>query len=228
MILVSINKKSKQIVMTSIMRDSYVSIPGYGNTRINAAYAYGGEDLLIDTIEQNFKIQIDRYVAVNFFTFVDVVDAVGGVDITVTDAEAEQINAGSTTAKLPGAGTYHLNGSQALAYSRIRHVGNADYQRTERQRTVLEEIFNNMKGASLTELNDMLNVILPELRTDIKEGELFSLMLGYVSSYKDYEVVQCRVPYDGTITNLVINGAMVLGIDMEANQEYLRENIYGE
>ena len=233
MILVSINEKTKQIIMTSIMRDSYVYIPGYGTTRINAAYAYGGPDLLIDTIETNFKIKVDKYVGVNFFSFVDVVDAVGGVEITVDDKEAQIINAGYGEKgvrgeALPGAGTYKLNGTQALTYSRIRYYGNADYQRTERQRTVLQAIFDEMGNASLGEMKDVLNTVLPEVTTDIKEGEMFTLMLDFVRKYKDYEVVQCRVPKDGTITDLVINGAMVLGIDLPANIKYMRENIYGE
>lgn len=229
MILVSINEKTKQIIMTSIMRDSYVYIPGYGTTRINAAYAYGGPDLLIDTIETNFKIKVDKYVGVNFFSFVDVVDAVGGVKVTIDDKEAELINKGNPKEQpLPGGGTYVLNGAQALYYSRIRYYGNADYQRTERQRTVLQAIFDEMGNASLGEMKDVLNTVLPEVTTDIKEGEMFTLMLDFVRKYKDYEVVQCRVPKDGTITDLVINGAMVLGIDLPANIEYMRENIYGE
>ena len=239
MIIVSINKKTEEIVMTSIMRDSYVYIPGYGSTRINAAYAFGGPDLLIETIETNFKIQIDNYVAVNFFSFMDAVDAVGGVEITVSDAEVRVLNnyvkelnrlegLPDSTDMLPCGGTYHMNGKQALGYSRIRYVGNADYERTERQRRVLELMFNEMRSASLTEINDTLNVVLPEVRTDITEGEMFSLILGMTTDYKDYEVKQYRVPYDGNIQNLVINGAMVLGIDLQANINYMRRDIYGE
>ena len=239
MIIVSINKKTEEIVLTSIMRDSYVYIPGYGNSRINAAYAYGGADLLIDTIETNFKIKIDNYVAVNFFSFMDAVDAVGGVEITVSDAEVRVLNNYVTelnrleglpedTDKLPCGGTYVLNGKQALGYSRIRYVGNADYERTERQRRVLELMFDKMKNCSLTEITDVLDVVLPEVTTDITEGEMFSLILGMTTDYKDYEVQQYRVPYDGTIQNLTINGAMVLGIDLQVNINNMRRDIYGE
>lgn len=228
MILVSINKRTEQIIMTSIMRDSYVYIPGYGNSRINVAYAYGGPDLLMDTIETNFKIKIDKYVGVNFFSFVDVIDAIDGVQITVDGNEAALINQENAGNQLPGAGTYTLTGAQALTYSRIRHYGNSDYQRTERQRTVLQEIFNEMGSASLGELKDVLNAVLPEVTTDIKESEMLSLMVDFVRKYKDFEIVQCRVPDDGTITDLVINGAMVLGIDLPANIDYMQEHIYGK
>lgn len=239
MIIVSINRRTEEIIMTSIMRDSYVYIPDCGYSRINAAYAYGGPNLLIDTIESNFKIQIDAYVAVNFYSFMDVVDAVGGVEITVSDAEVKVLNnyvqelnklegLPEDTDKLSRGGTYRLNGKQALGYSRIRYVGNADYERTERQRRVLSEVFKNMKDCSLSELNDVLNIVLPELTTDIAEGEMFSLLLDTTTKYKNYDLKQYRVPYDGTIQNLTINGAMVLGIDLPENIANMRRDIYGE
>lgn len=239
MIIVSINRKTKEIVMTSIMRDSYVAIPGYWNSRINAAYAFGGPELLINTIETNFKIDIDRYVAVNFFSFMDAVDAVGGVEITVSDAEVNIMNKyigdisrligdSSESDKLASGGTYNLNGKQALAYSRVRYVGNADYERTERQRRVLETMFNKVKNSSLSELNDLLNAVLPETLTDISESEMLGLLVDFPTKYNKYDVKQCRVPCDGTIQNLVIGGAQVLGIDLNANIAYMRSNIYGE
>lgn len=239
MILLSINEESKKIIMTSIMRDSYVYIPDYGYNRINAAYAFGGPDLLIQTIEENFKIKIDTYAAVNFFSFMDVIDVIGGVWIDVSDDEVKVMNNYITelnvlegvspdTDKLVSGGTYKLNGKQALGYSRIRYVGNADYERTERQRRVLEEIFDSMRECKLSELNKALNTVLPEITTNINEGEMLSLLLNYTTSYKNYEVLQCRVPRDGTFENLTINGAMVLGIDLQSNIDYMRESIYGE
>lgn len=226
MIILSINEESHEIILTSIMRDCYVAIPGYGNNRINAAYAWGGPDLLIQTIEENFKIKIDTYIGVNFFTFKDAVDILGGVDVTVDDTEAQLINKGVEGSKLMGGGTYRLNGDQALYYSRIRYYGNADYQRTERQRTILNQMFKQVRGCSLSELNNLLNALLPEVTTNIKEGELITLLLDFYSNYKDYDILQCRVPCDGTIQDLVINGAMVLGVDFQANINYMRENIY--
>lgn len=239
MIILSINEESHEIILTSIMRDCYVAIPGYGNNRINAAYAWGGPDLLIQTIEENFKIKIDTYIGVNFVSFMDIIDVLGGVRIDVSDAEVKVMNnyitelnilegVSTDTDKLVSGGTYKLNGKQALGYSRIRYVGNADYERTERQRRVLEEVFNNMKACKLSELNEVLNKVLPEITTNISEGEMLSLLLNYTVSYRNYEMSQCRVPKDGTIENLTINGAMVLGIDLQSNIDYMRESIYGE
>lgn len=235
-ILISINKKQEKIIATSIMRDIYVEIPGYGNNRINAAYAYGGADLLMETIEKNFKIQINRYASADFFVFMDIVDQIGGVDMEVSDEEARVMNGyindlnyilgeAKDTDCLKGGGTYLLNGKQALGYSRIRYVGNADFERTRRQRDILEQIFWEVKDCNLIELNSLLNKILPKVTTDLTEGEAITLILG-MSSYKKYELVQGRVPYDGTFRSMRIRGMAVLGIDFEENIRYMKRDIY--
>lgn len=237
MILVSINEKTEEIYMTSFMRDSYVSIPGKYNNRINAAYAYGGPQLLMDTIEQNFKIKIDKYVRVNFFSFMEVIDAVGGVTINVTDAEVPVLNsylnelnrllgADANSGKLSSGGTYNLSGKQALGYCRIRYVGNADFQRTQRQRDVLMKVFEKAKGLSLEELDEFLNVLLPKLTTNIQKDEIFSLLMNSPKYFK-YDVKQLRVPADGTYSNMTINRMAVLGIDFNANINMLHREIYG-
>lgn len=238
MILVSINEETEEIIMTSIMRDCYVYIPGHGNSRINAAYAYGGGELLMETIETNFAIEIDNYAAINFYSFMEIVDAVGGVEITVSDAEVRVMNdyikshnelLGNPSEQdtLAAGGTYILNGSQALGYSRVRYVGNADYERTERQRKVLEALFAKVKDSSLTELNDLLNIVLPNIKTDIDENTMLGLLLNTTTDYKDYEIRQYRVPYDGTQTGIRVNGASVLSIDLDANIANMRRDIYG-
>lgn len=237
MILVSINKTTEQIVMTSFLRDIYLYIPGVEYTRLNHAYAYGGPDLLLDTLETNFKIPVDKYVQVDFYSFVTVVDAVGGVDIDVTDDEVEYVNKylaeinrlegrNENTDKLSSGGSYTLNGEQALAYSRIRYIG-TDFGRTERQRTVLEEIFRNMSNMGVSELKALLDELLPNVTTNIQKDELFSLVLNS-PSYLGYERIQCRVPADGTWWNLTIRGMAVLGIDFDSNIRYLGQNIYNQ
>ncbi len=235
MILVSINKKTEKVVMTSFLRDIYLSIPGVESTRLNHSYAYGGPDLLIDTLEQNFKIEINKYVQVNFFSFTTVVDSVGGVEINVTDDEVQYINSylneinslegrPANEGKLSQGGTYTLDGAQALAYSRIRYIG-TDFARTDRQRTVLEKIIEKMKDMSITEMNDLLDTLLPNVTTNLQKDEIFSLILNS-ASYLGYDREQCRVPADNTWQNLTIRGMSVLGIDFDANIDYIRENIY--
>lgn len=237
MILISINDTTEQVVMTSFLRDIYLYIPEVESTRLNHAYAYGGPELLLDTLETNFKIPIDKYVQVDFYSFVTVVDAVGGVDIDVTDDEVQYINSylneinnlegrDQNADKLSSGGSYTLNGEQALAYSRIRYVG-TDFGRTERQRTVLEQILRNMSSMGVSELKDLLDELLPNVTTNIQSDELFSLVLDS-PSYLGYERIQCRVPADGTWWNLTIRGMAVLGIDFNANIRYLGQNIYNQ
>lgn len=218
MILVSINKRTRRVVMTSFLRDIYLAIPNVESTRLNHAYAYGGADLLMDTLEQNFRIQIDKYVQVSFSSFIDVVDSVGGVEMDVTDGEAYYIDG------ISKGGKYTLNGSQALAYSRIRYIG-TDFGRTERQRKVLEQIIRKTGKLNLIEKKELLDLILPQLTTNIQEDELFSLILN-ADKYMRYERRQCRVPNDGTWWNLTIRGMAVLGMDFEKNIDYIRSNIY--
>ena len=160
MILLSINSTTKEITMTSFMRDMYVNIKGIdadGNdidtwSKLNAAYVYGGAELLMDTIEYNFDIAVDDYVYIDFLSFVDIVDAVGGIELDISDEEAEGMkppmaeqnkllgNKKGTDYLDKGGKKLHVNGNQALAYARLRYVGNADFERTERQRLSLIHI----------------------------------------------------------------------------------------
>lgn len=237
MILVSINKNTKQVIMTSFLRDIYLYIPDTEYTRLNHSYAYGGPDLLIQTLESNFKIRIDRYVRVNFFSFIDVVDEVGGVEIDVTDEEVEYINmylseinrlegVAEGDSKLLSGGKLTLNGRQALAYSRIRYIG-TDFQRTQRQRTVLEALIKKMKKLSMAELSDLLDVLLPQLATNMTEGEMFSFVVDS-PSYLKYDVIQNRIPVDGSWEFMTVNSMNVIGIDFDQNIDSLRKTIYGE
>lgn len=168
-IILSLNEETNEAKMVSVYRDTYVKIDGHGYTKINHAYAYGGPQLAMSTINKNLDLNIKEFITVNFKVVEDVVDAVGGIKITVTSAEATQI---------PGiskAGTYNLNGEQALAYSRIRKT-DSDYQRTERMRTVLTGVFNKVKGMSLTKLNKLVDEILPKVKTNIKMAEITEML----------------------------------------------------
>lgn len=231
MILLSVNEKTEKIHMTSIMRDCYVTIPGKGNNRINAAYAFGGGSLLLDTINANFAADVDKYVAFDFYAFVEIVDSLGGLDIEVTEAEIPILNSYVDelnylndrpfgTYHITQSGMQHLNGTQVLGYSRIRYVGNGDFARTQRQRLVIEKLFEKAKSMNLLELNDLLNVMLPKIKTNLTEGEILSLGLKAVN-YLGYDMESHRLPIDGSYQNMQINGMSVLGIDLKANQDAL-------
>lgn len=240
-ILASINSKSRTITLTSILRDSYVDIPGYGWNRINASYQYGGADLLMSTIEHNFKVGIDSFVQVDFFSFIDLVDSVGGVEVDVDEGEMNYINGylneinallglDEASANANYIGTYgeqmHLNGAQALAYSRIRYIG-TDFQRTERQREVINAVVSRAKKASPLTWYHMAQIMLPEISTDIEDSDMAALIMKAVF-YMNYDMVQFRVPADGTWSDLQADVGSVLQIDFDNNRQQLRSVIYGE
>jgi LCP family protein required for cell wall assembly len=238
MIMVSINKNSKTITATSFLRDIYLQIPGRKNNRINAAYACGGADLLMETVEQNFKIQTDRFAAIDFYAFMDVIDVLGGVTLDVTVEDIPVINnyikglnrlteQEEETDCLTEAGTLLLNGKQALGYARNRYVGNGDFERTARQRRVLEQIFEKVKKLNLVKLKGLLDIVLPQITTNLSEGEIFSLILA-LPKYINYDIEQWSIPVSGSYTNMRIRGMAVLGIDFEENIEELHSRIYGE
>ena len=235
MIMISINKKMKTITATSLLRDIYLQVPGKNNNRINAAYAFGGSKLLIDTIEQNFRISIDRYASIDFYAFMDVVDAVGGVTLEVTDKEIPIINryvnelnslTGQEVDKdiLKEPGTLLLSGKQALGYARNRYIG-TDFERTARQRRVLEQVFDKVKDMGLIELNDLLNTMLPQITTSLKEGEIFTMLLS-LPSYTGYELKQWSIPVNDSYTFMRIRGMDVIGIDFTENINEIQKRIY--
>jgi LCP family protein required for cell wall assembly len=222
-------------VATSLLRDIYLQIPGASNNRINAAFAYGGADLLMETIKNNFKIDIDRYVSIDFYAFMKVVDIVGGVNVKVTDKDISIMNnyikglnslTGSEVNKdlITSSGNLDLNGIQTLAYVRNRYIG-TDFARTSKQREVLEKVFNKVKGSNIIELNKILNTILPEVTTNLTEGEIFSLILN-VPAFSKYSIEQWSVPAEGTYNFLRIRGMDVIGIDFETNITKLQDKIY--
>ncbi len=243
MILVSINKHTKKICMTSFMRDCYVNIPGHGWDKLNAAYNYGGPELVMDTIENNFYVRIDDYVCINFNSFASIVDSVGGIDIEVSDSEAEAINVilQSEVNELMGddkmddmlssGGKLHLNGKQALAYSRIRYVGNADFERTERQRTVMEKIIKKMRSFKPTYIKKLTNNVMPQLTTNMKTLDLYLLSLR-VPFIMKYDFVQVQVPAEDTYysDNVELYGGIqnVLSVDFDANYDIIKSEVFDD
>lgn len=234
MILVSINYRLGQISMISLMRDTYVDIPGVGYRKLNATYPNGGGPLLCQTVTENYKIQVDRYVTVDFGGMIDIIDEIGTIEITFTEKEAENANKSikqqcrirgedADDYLIPGEGTYQCNGMQAVAYARIRKVGNADYQRTERQREVLMKLLEKVKAMSLDDIDRLANRLLPMLTHNIPESEFWGL-LAKVPSLLTYDIVQDRVPYDGMFQS--VNGNLVPEWDSTIRR--LKTTIYGE
>lgn len=211
MILLSLDNRNKKIKMTSFLRDTYVSIPGYYPHKLNLAYSLGGmyegnaAGLSIKTIEANYGIRIDRYATVNFATFMDIVDILGGVELYVTDNEIGYINAqiaynGQSDYLYASEGMVTLNGQQALWYARNRGgfgYGGDDWDRTDRQRKFLEAVINNVKDASLSELIQIVNSVGPNITTNLKKTEIQALLTRSLT-YLNYDIEQCHMPPDGT------------------------------
>ncbi len=239
MILLTISNKTKAIYMTSLLRDIYVEIPGHDGNRLNAAYAYGGPELLMETINQNFDISVSRYVLVNFEAFANLVDAVGGVELSLTSGELEYVNAylveynmitnrpeGTDYMDISREGQVHLNGAQALAYSRNRYIG-TDFGRTERQRKVLSEVLKKAPAALLSNPSGLLNGLLPNLTTNLTLQECFALSL-QGGRFLTWEIKQGSVPVEGSYQSAEIRGMSVLQIDFDRNKEYLHSMMYGD
>lgn len=232
-IVLSINKLNSNIKLVSLSRATYVSIPGHGNARLNAAHAYGGAKLLVDTVETNYKIRIDHYVSIDFNGFIKAIDALGGVDIELTEAE---VNALSSVLKqngtvINGAGKYHLNGDEALQYSRLRGI-DSDRDRTERQRTLLLSIAAKFKKMTTTEsyssliskATDFLDQVLPLVKTDFTKGQIISQASSYIN-YLKWPITEAIIPVN-KVPLTTINGIEVLIVDWAVVKNDIHEVLY--
>ena len=224
MILCTFDKEKKTITMTSFLRDLYVQIPGYQNNRINAAYPAGGMELLNETLVQNFGVHVDGNVEVDFSHFVDVIDLLGGVDIELRSDEAHYIN--SNTKGSLTEGMQHLNGKQALYYSRIRYLdADADFSRTNRQRKVISALIEKFRDSKLTTLLGLLDDLLPMVTTDMSNKEMISLATDLFPMLADCTIVSQRIPQDDTYHLAMIRGMSVIVADMDAQREFLKNTL---
>ena len=222
MILVSINKNQKTIKLVSLSRAAYAAIRGYKNTRLSHAHGYGGAPLAIDTVERNYKIRIDRYVSVGFDSFKKIIDAFGGVSINLTSVEQNVLN-GAFPGKFPSAGTYTLNGEQALVYARLRATDN-DRTRTGRQRNVLMALSQKAKSMSVTDALGILNVVLPLVRTNFTRTELVKQAANALS-YLKWDISQDILPVSGT--GLVLRDQFeVILVDWEKEVSYTNDLLF--
>jgi len=226
MILCTVNRNTKSIVLTSFMRDLYVQIPGYGNNRINASYAWGGMELLNQTLEQNFGIHVDGNVEVDFNQFSEIVDLLGGVPMELREDEANTINAHTGSALTSG--LQMLNGDQALTYARNRNLdADADFSRTNRQRKVLNALFGEVKDSGLVTLLKLLDEVLPMVTTDMTNGEILGYAAKVFPMLSKADITSQRVPADGAYSGAMIDGMAVLVADMDQTRQMLQDTLGG-
>lgn len=235
--ILTIDNINKKLKVTSLMRDMLVKIDGNGEEKLNHAFAYGGPTKTIETIQNNFGIKLHNYVIVDFNAFVKVIDAINGIEVTIKDYELDELNkyildgGGSEKDLLPAPGTYNLNGYQALSYARIRKVGNGEYERTERQRAVLQIALEKVKDMSTVKLVSLLNELFPYVKTNISLGNAMDYGFTALNVGKNcnFEIEQFRVPIDSISKGGIIdNKGWVFVIDKVETSKALQEFIFND
>lgn len=219
-IIATVDSLHKKLKLTSISRDSYVNIEGHGYDKLNHAYAFGQEELAIKTINQTFGLDITDYAKVNFNNLKDIIDIIGGIDITVEDSELGDLNGVISTS-----GRQHVNGTQALAYSRIRKNSGGDDSRTERQRILLTEIFNKVSTVGILKLPSIVNDILPHVQTSLSTSEILSLGTKVLTSGMT-NIEQLRFPLAEHSKGDKIDDIYYTTFDEQITKEQIQKYIY--
>ena len=239
MMILTVDNKNKRLKLTSLERDSYVNIPGHGKQKLTHAYAYGGINLLTETIEDNFKVDIQNYAVVDFYSFMDIVDAIGGVTVNIKQSEIKELNKfipetynwnksnnKGSIKYIKSAGTQNLNGYQALAFSRIRK-NDSTTERDRRQREVIEGIMTSVKDLPITKYPQLLDTILPYIKTNMKPAQILSLG-SKILSVGNFNIKQMNFPIDDcvhSIGGIYGNSGWVLRFD-ESTLDILHDFIF--
>lgn len=247
-IIATLDNNNKNVKLTTIMRDTLVSIPGHGEDKINAAFAYGsaaldsngkelgakgGISLLINTIKKNFNIRLDKYAIVNFWGFESIIDQIGGIDVNIKDYEVDEVNkyigesTGNHSSPITKTGLQHVNGQQALSYARIRYVGNGNFERGERQATVLSQIADKIKEVSPLKYLGLANTLVKQIKTNVDIPE--ALNLAYtISKMQDINPKRLQIPQNELIArdDLYRDKGWSLLIDLKQNSTVLNDFIF--
>ena len=239
MIILTIDKLNKSLKLTSLARDTLVKIPGIGEEKLTHAYAYGQEELLMQTINENFDLDIKDYAVVNFKSFIDIVDIIGGVDINVNEKEIHHLNEvikecygvnhedTKNIEYITSSGNHNLNGYQALAYARIRKLDTI-YKRDERQRLILTNIAHKLSDVSISKYLQIAKSILRHIKVNIAFNKIIDLAF-IAHELASYDISQLEFPIseyreEGRIGE---KGTYVVKWDKNKNIELLHQFIYG-
>ena len=232
--IATIDTHNKKLKLTSIMRDSYVNIDGHGLDKINHAYAFGKAELAIKTLNENFDLNISEFAAVNFSTLPKIIDKLGGIELDIDSEELQYINGyisdlnginNTSVSPISSTGLQHVNGTQAMAYCRIRYTSGGDYKRTERHREVLSKMFEKILSMSPTSYPSLLNEILPMISTSLSASEIMDLG-NEVLKVGSTSLEQERFPLDGYCEGQMIGGVYYLTFDKETTVNQLHDYIF--
>ena len=235
MLLASLNARTGEMRLVSFMRDTYVSIPGKGHNKLNAAYSYGGAELLIKTLEKNFNVQVDGYLAVNYSLLIELVDEIGGVELTVSQDELPKLNGileyynyqhniPEEKGKLYTAGTHTLTGLQTMSYARIRKL-DSDFIRVERQQKVIVAIYKKICTLSLGTLTDIVLRYIGRVGTNITLAKATELMLTLLS-FDSIRADTLRIPTNGAYTSQTLNGTYYIVPKLSRCQAAIQSFLY--
>lgn len=231
--ILTIDNKHNKIKLTSLMRDSYVNVKGHGMTKLTHAYAYGGPELALNTINTNFDLNIDKFITVNFTSLPNVINKLGGIDMNITKGDLKYINAyidsinnydHTNSPHITSTGMQHLDGVQATAYCRIRYDG-GDQRRTERQRRVITAVFDKIKNSPVTDYPGILNQLLPLVTTNISSNEFISLGKDIIDTGAN-KIDELRVPCDKHENGKLIKGVYYMTFDIPAETKELHKFIF--
>lgn len=222
----SLNTKNKSIKLISIPRDTYVNIAGHGMDKINHAYAFGKEELSINTINSNFGLAIEEYVTIDFAGLTSIIDEVGGVTLEIDEEEKEFINARCKN-KIPEAGEVTLDGEQALRHSRNRYVGN-DFYRAQRQRNVLIALMNKLATMDTTKILTLTNDFLKQVKTNVDISEYIGIGTKIISDKDKYlnNIISEQVPSTEYSEGKYINGIYYFTTDLERAKKDFYNYLY--
>lgn len=233
--ILSLNKQTHAIKLVSIERGIGVPIPGRNDDWITHTFRYGGAALTMQTVRDCFNVDVDRYIRVNFHAFEEGIDAIGGIDINITQEEANYMNQPGADSRYGEgiqtvtAGVNHVNGATALNYARIRKI-DSDWKRIERQRNVIQAALNQILHADVFTLNKLADTILPMIQTNLTKNEITELLMevpAFLSAGAQME--QMTIPTKDTCWNSIgVDGRKMIAVDFEANAKVLKDFFYSK
>lgn len=236
MLLASFNARTGSLRLISFLRDTYVSIPRHGHNKLNAAYSFGGADLLIETLGASFGVHVDGYVAVNYALMAELVDAIGGVEIDVSAEELRKLNgileyynylrgAEKSEGVLEQPGQQVLTGLQAMSYARIRKL-DSDFVRVQRQQRVILSIYHKLLTLDLLTLTRIITAYISRVGTNVTLARAISLVTSVLAA-DEMDIQTLRVPIDHAFTRSTMKDTYYVVPNLEKCQNAIREFLYG-